>query len=87
MASPLARRYIDVAKGAGAKSREWRVYHLERYIEIMVKIALHYDFNHGEELTFETMLRRWEEEATNMQQRAMESLSAYLDGGMIEEIK
>ena len=26
MASPLARRYIDTAKGSGAKSREWRVY-------------------------------------------------------------
>jgi hypothetical protein len=83
MASPLARRYIDTAKGSGAKSREWRVYLLERYIEIMVKIVLNYSFLQGEELTFETMLRRWEEEATNMQQRAMESLSNFLDGGEI----
>ncbi len=72
MASPLARRYIDTAKGSGAKSREWRVYLLERYIEVMVKILLTYDFTHGEQLTFETMFRRWEEEATAMQQRAVE---------------
>jgi hypothetical protein len=85
MASPLARRYIDTAKGSGAKSREWRVYLLERYIEVMVKILLTYDFTHGEQLTFETMFRRWEEEATAMQQRAVDSLSGYLDGGEIGE--
>jgi hypothetical protein len=85
MASPLARRYIDTAKGGGANSKEWRVYLLERYIEIMVKILLTYDFNHGEQLTFETMLRRWEEEATNMQQRATDSLSTFLDGGEFAE--
>jgi len=85
MASPLARRYIDTAKGSGAKSREWRVYLLERYIEVMVKILLTYDFTHGEQLTFETMFRRWEEEATAMQQRAVDSLSGFLDGGEIGE--
>lgn len=84
MASPLARRYSDAAKNGGAKSREWRVYHLERYIEIMVKIMLTYDFKNGEQLSFETMLRRWEEEAAKMQQQATDSLSSYLDGGDVE---
>lgn len=83
MASPLARRYIDAAKG-GAKNPEWRVYLLERYIEIMVKIVLTYDYSHGETLTFETMLRRWEEEAALMQQRAVESLANFLAGGEVE---
>jgi hypothetical protein len=81
MASPLARRYIDNSRGGGTASKEWRVYHLERYIEVMVKIILTYDFNNGENLTFETMLRRWEEEATQMQQRAADTLSEFLDGG------
>ncbi|MGH6871257.1 MAG: hypothetical protein ACREHE_07110 [Rhizomicrobium sp.] len=84
MASPLARRYSDAAKNGGAKSREWRVYHLERYIEIMVKIMLTYDFKNGEQISFETMLRRWEEEAAKMQQQATDTLSGYLDGGEIE---
>ena len=83
MASPLARRYIDAAKG-GAKNPEWRVYLLERYIEIMVKIILTYGYSHGENLTFETMLRRWEEESALMQQRAVESLASFLSGGQVE---
>jgi Bacterial Ig-like domain (group 2) len=81
MASPLARRYIDTARGGGWNSREWRVYHLERYIEVMVKILLTYDFTHGQDLSFETMLRRWEEESIAMQQRAIASLHGFLEGG------
>jgi Bacterial Ig-like domain (group 2) len=84
MGSPLARRYIDTARGGGAHSREWRVYLLERYIEVMVKIILTYSFMHGDDITFETMLRRWDEESVAMQERAFESLQAYLEGGDIE---
>ena len=82
MASPLARHYFDVAKG-GAKSREWRVYHLERYIEIMVKIVLYYDFMSGEDVSFETMLRRWEEESIRVQQNAIATLDEFLKGGEV----
>ncbi len=85
MASPLARRYIDPARGGGSRSLEWRVYLLERYIEVMVKILLTYDFQHGQDISFETMLRRWEEQATAMQQRAVGSLQGFLDGGEIGE--
>lgn len=84
MASPLARRYIDTVRGGGSNSREWRVYLLERYIEVMVKILLTYDFTHGQDLTFETMLRRWEEESIVMQQRAAASLQGFLQGGDFE---
>ena len=79
MASPLARRYF----AQGARSKEWRVYHLERYIEIMVKIVLHYDFMHGEDVSFETLIRRWEEESINMQKNAAETLAVFLGGGEI----
>ena len=81
MASPLARRYVDTGTGGGIHSREWRVYHLERYIEVMIKIILTYSFRDGEVLTFETMLSRWEAEATLMQQRAADTLSTFLEGG------
>lgn len=84
MASPLARRYIDTAKGGGAHSREWRVYLLERYIEVMVKIILTYSFMHGDDISFETMLRRWDEESVAMQERAFESLQGFLEGGDVE---
>lgn len=83
MASPLARYYYK----SGARSKEWRVYHLERYIEVMVKINLHYDFLHGEEVSFETVLRKWEEESIEMQRSAAESLGAFLEGGDIADLK
>ena len=79
MASPLARQYFDAAKG-GAKSREWRVYHLERYIEILVKIILYYDHLNGEDVSFETMMRRWEDESIEMQKNAIETLQGFLEG-------
>ena len=79
MGSPLARRYFDAAED-GASSREWRVYHLERYIEIMVKIILHYDSLNGEDVSFETVLRRWEEESINMQKNAIDTLQGFLEG-------
>jgi hypothetical protein len=38
--APLAKLYLDVAKGYGHASREWRMYHIERVIDVMVQIAL-----------------------------------------------
>ena len=85
MASPLARRYIDTARDGGAGSPQWRAYLLERYIEIMVRIMLTYEYDQGEEITFDTMLRRWDEEAINMQSRVVDSLQKFLDEGAVPE--
>jgi hypothetical protein len=71
---------LDTAKGGGSKSLEWRVYLLERYVEVMVKILLTYRIAQGEELSFETMLRYWDEEAINMQANAATSLQSFLEG-------
>ena len=87
MASPLARRYLDAAKGGGGRTREWRIYHLERYIEIMVKILLNYDFLHGEDLTFERVMRRWDEEAIVMQERVATLLEGFLEHGDLSELE
>jgi virulence-associated protein VagC len=84
MASPLARRYLDTAKGGGSHSTEWRVYHLERYIEVMVKIMLNIR-QQEEDLTIDSMLRQWDEQAVAMQQRAQESLQAFLEGGDVDD--
>ena len=54
---------------------------IERYIEIMVKILLAYDFEHGEELSFETILHRWDQEAAQMQTRVVDYLQGFLDEG------
>lgn len=83
MATPLARRYLDTAKGYGHKSEEWRVYHLERYVEAMVKIVLSLEHESEREITFDTWMRHWDEMAVEMQENAAESLTEYLDQGSL----
>jgi hypothetical protein len=75
---PLAKYYIGEF---GASSREWRAYHIERYIEALVKIRLHLDFQLAEEeLNFDSIERRWREVAAEVQKRAMEELRPLLEG-------
>lgn len=81
MACPLARRYLDEARGYGSKTREWRVYHLERIIEAHVKIRLSHAFLQGEELQFDIMDQRWRELQVKMQHEAAAELQAFLETG------
>jgi hypothetical protein len=81
MACPLARRYLDEARGSGSKTREWRVYHLERMIEAHVKIRLSHAFLQGEELSFDIMEQRWRELQVRMQEEAAAELQAFLEAG------
>jgi hypothetical protein len=75
---PLARMYFD--SPYGPDSREWRAYHIERYIEALVKIRLGLDFQVAEEeLTFDEVERRWREVASEVQRRALEDLRGLLE--------
>lgn len=82
-AAPFARMYLDNTRGYGSSSREWRIYVLERYLEVMVKIVLNYDMSQGEELSFENWMQRWDETAANMQQFASESLASFIEVGQL----
>jgi hypothetical protein len=69
---PLAKLYFEEF---GPESREWRSYHIERYIEALAKIHLSHDFQVAEqELTFDEIERRWREVAAEVQRRALEDL-------------
>lgn len=80
-ASPLARLYLDRQRGCGYSSREWRVYHLERFIEIMAKIRLDLDYRRGEEASYNDWMRRWDEIAAQMQEHAVSSLKDFIEEG------
>lgn len=82
-ASPFARMYLDKSRGYGSTSREWRIYVLERYLEVMVKIVLNYDMAQGQELSFENWMQRWDETAANMQLFASESLASFIETGKL----
>jgi len=82
-AAPFARMYLDRSRGYGSNRREWRMYVLERYLEVMVKIVLNYDMAQGEELSFENWMQRWDETAANMQLFASESLVSFIESGVL----
>ena len=71
--APLARYYFEKF---GPDSREWRSYHLERFIEALVKIHLSYDFQISED----EIERRWREIASDVQRRALKELESLLSG-------
>jgi hypothetical protein len=75
---PLARLYFEEF---GPGSREWRSYHIERYIEALAKIRLSHDFQIAEdEISFDEVERRWREVASEVQRRALEDLRQFLEG-------
>jgi len=80
-ASPLARLYSDRQREYGYNTREWRIYHLERYIEIMAKIRLGLDYRQGEEVSFDYWMGRWDEIAAQMQEHAVLSLKDFIHEG------
>jgi hypothetical protein len=82
-ASPLARLYLDTQKGYGYEGREWRIYHLERYIEILAKIRLSLEFLEAEEISYDMWLTRWDEIASQVQHGAATTLQQFIDTGTL----
>jgi Bacterial Ig-like domain (group 2). len=74
---PLAKLYFE---HYGPESREWRSYHIERYIEALAKIRLALDFQREEHLPFDEVERRWREIASEVQRRALAELRPLLEG-------
>jgi len=82
-AAPLAKLYLDETEGYGYASTEWRVYHLERVIEIMAKIRLSLEAEWGEDVSYDTWAQRWNEIAAQMQEQAAGSLREFIDEGKL----
>jgi hypothetical protein len=82
-AAPLARKFLNKSAGYGIDSKEWRVYHLERYIEALVQIKLNHAFVSGEELPYDTIERTWREEASHIQSKVISDLDKFIDEGEI----
>lgn len=82
-AAPLARTYLDRDRGYGYDTREWRIYHLERIIEVMARIAIAYATEQGEEMTMDSWVTRWGDVASDMQLHAANTLGDYIDNGVL----
>lgn len=84
-AAPLARMYSDTLLGYGYSSREWRMYHLERYIDIMVQIALTHGPSERESISVGEWILKWGEQVSEIQANAASSLSEFIATGKLPE--
>jgi hypothetical protein len=78
-ASPLARLYL--ADEFGPESREWRIYHLERYIDVIVQIAMSQGPEAEDEMNAGDWMARWGERAADIQAAAAAGLAACIHDG------
>lgn len=81
--SPIAGMLLDKEKGYGYQSREWRMYHIERYIEILIQIALTYSAKEQPNLTIDDYLNQWGTKAAEIQAAAISSLVDFINEGTL----
>jgi hypothetical protein len=80
-AAPLASLYMTTARGFGPESREWRIYHLERYIDVIVQIAMSQGPEAEDQMDVGEWVARWGERASNIQAAAADGLTAFIQDG------
>lgn len=77
-ASPLARLYLDQF---GPESREWRIYHVERYIDVIVQIGASQGPEAEDEMDADGWTARWGERASDIQAEAAAGLATFIEDG------
>ena len=80
-AAPLARLFLDSSKGYGYQSREWRMYHLERFIDVIVQIALTHGPTGSESQSPRDWVFQWGFKVAEIQASAVSDLSAFIATG------
>jgi len=81
--SPLAKMYLAKETGYGYESREWRMYHLERYIEIMAEIALSFDPRLTGEMTVREYSMERADKLLEIHSAAAAELSEFITEGIL----
>lgn len=81
--SPLASMLLDKGRGYGYQSREWRMYHLERYVEILIQIALTFSAKELPNASIDDYLNQWGTKAAEIQIAAATSLLGFIEDGSL----
>lgn len=79
--SPLAKLYSNKSRGYGYDSREWRMYHLERYIDVIVQIAVTHGPQEAPALSVDQWIGAWGQKAAEVQLAAATELGGFIDHG------
>ena len=82
-AAPFAKLYLDRDRGYGHGSREWRMYHLERYIDVMVQIALTHGPTESDEFSADEWILEWGLKAAEIQAAASTALTDFITNGIL----
>lgn len=79
-AAPLARLYLT-SESYGYESREWRIYHTERLIDVIVQIMLTHGPASEDTLAPGEWIGRWGQTASDVQIAAARGLAKFLASG------
>jgi len=79
--SPLARMYLDKRAGYGYQSREWRMYHLERFVDVIVQISLTQGPEANETISVNEWIMKWGAQVAEIQEAAVLDLSEFISQG------
>jgi len=82
-AAPLARLYLDKDRGFGYQSREWRIYHIERFIEVMVQIHLMAASSGSAEIPAAEWAMQTGYTSAKMQEAVVSDLVDFIDSGKL----
>jgi hypothetical protein len=78
--------YLDKELGFGYESREWRMYHLERYISIITEIAMKYAPQIDGALTVDEFYLYMADESTKIHAAIADELSGFIQNGEIPQV-
>ena len=84
LASPFARLYSDPARGYGVNSEAWRMYHVERVIDVLIQIALSHGPDSTESFDCNDWVFRSSEIEAEIRAKAIESLTGFILHGETE---
>lgn len=83
LASPFARYYYT-GSNYGVDSEAWRMYHVERVIDVIVQIALSHGPDSEDSIASRQWIHRAAEIEADIRQKAIESLRDFIENGQTE---
>lgn len=85
-AAPLARLFLDTNKGYGYQTREWRMYHLERFIEVIAEIGLAHGPAAKESKSAHEWIFDWGYKIAEIQAAAVADLAQFIATGELPRL-
>ncbi len=76
--APLAKMYLSKEAGFGYESREWRMYHVERYVDVMTQILVTYDTQIDGAMTKQEFFLMMSDKLPELQSAIAEELAPFI---------